>query len=112
MGGMSSDAAGICLNRPEVKAATLEYPAIGLVHNLVGLLKGIIIGRLTDFLGENLKSVFDLPRYYDEIASGTKTRLKDDWVSVGWMRFGEKVINEQRIIYQTIFPRIIHFYFS
>ena len=46
-------------------------------------LKGIVIGRLTDFLGENLKSVFDLPQYYDEIGAGTKTRLKDDFAKYG-----------------------------
>lgn len=46
-------------------------------------LKGIIIGRLADFLGENLKSVFDLAQYYDEIGAGTKARLKDDFAKYG-----------------------------
>ncbi len=52
-------------------------------EQITDYLKGIVIGRLTDFLGENLKSVFDLPRYYDEIAAGTKTRLKDDFAKYG-----------------------------
>ncbi|HUT99963.1 MAG TPA: SPFH domain-containing protein [Myxococcota bacterium] len=52
-------------------------------EQIADYLKGIVIGRLTDFLGENIKSVFDLPRYYDEIAAGTKTRLKDDFAKYG-----------------------------
>jgi membrane protease subunit (stomatin/prohibitin family) len=55
-------------------------------------LKGIIIGRLTDFLGENLKSVFDLAQYYDEIGAGTKTRLKDDFAKYG-MSLEDFIIN-------------------
>ena len=46
-------------------------------------LKGIVIGRLTDFLGENVKSVFDLASVYDEIGAGTKARLKDDFAKYG-----------------------------
>ena len=50
---------------------------------IADFLKGIVIGRLTDFLGENIKSVFDLPQYYDEIGAGTKARLKDDYAKYG-----------------------------
>jgi len=46
-------------------------------------LRTIIIARLTDFLGENLKSIFDLPKYYDEVAAGTKARLQDDFSKYG-----------------------------
>ncbi|NMB77316.1 MAG: SPFH domain-containing protein [Myxococcales bacterium] len=46
-------------------------------------LRGIVIGRLADFLGENLKSVFDLPRYYDEIGTGMKARVRDDFAKYG-----------------------------
>jgi len=59
---------------------------------ITDFLKGIIIGRLTDFLGENLKSVFDLARYYDEIGAGTKTRLKDDFGKYG-MSLEDFIIN-------------------
>ncbi|RME28463.1 MAG: SPFH domain-containing protein [Deltaproteobacteria bacterium] len=55
-------------------------------------LKGMVIGRLTDFLGENLKSVFDLARYYDEIGAGTKARLKDDFAKYG-MSLEDFIIN-------------------
>jgi membrane protease subunit (stomatin/prohibitin family) len=52
---------------------------------ITDFLKGVVIGRLTDFLGENLKSVFDLPQYYDEIGAGTKARLKDDFAKYGML---------------------------
>jgi len=53
------------------------------IDQIADFLKGIVIGRLTDFLGENIKSVFDLPQYYDEIGAGTKARLKDDYAKYG-----------------------------
>jgi membrane protease subunit (stomatin/prohibitin family) len=59
---------------------------------ITDFLKGIVIGRLTDYLGENVKSVFDLARYYDEIGAGTKTRLKDDFGKYG-MALEDFIIN-------------------
>ncbi|GAB4245924.1 MAG: SPFH domain-containing protein [Thermoleophilia bacterium] len=46
--------------------------------------RGIIVGRLADLLGENLDSVLDLPRYFDEIAAGLKARVKDDFYQYGF----------------------------
>jgi membrane protease subunit (stomatin/prohibitin family) len=46
-------------------------------------LRGIIVGRLSDLLGENLDSVLDLPRYYDELGAGLKARVKDDFYQYG-----------------------------
>lgn len=46
-------------------------------------LRGIIVGRLADILGEALDSVLDLPRYYDEIGAGLKARVKDDFYQYG-----------------------------
>lgn len=46
-------------------------------------MKSIIVGRLNDFLGETLKSIFDLPQYYDEIGAGTKSRVKTDFEKYG-----------------------------
>ena len=43
----------------------------------------IIVGRLNDLLGENLRTIFDLPQYYDELAVGMKTRVKDDFAKYG-----------------------------
>ena len=46
-------------------------------------LRTIMIARLTDFLGETLKSLFDLPQHYDEISAGTKARVQDDFSKYG-----------------------------
>jgi membrane protease subunit (stomatin/prohibitin family) len=46
-------------------------------------LRGIIVARLADFLGENLKSVFDLAARYDEVATATKARLAEDFDKYG-----------------------------
>jgi len=62
------------------------------IDQIADFLKGIVIGRLTDFLGENVKSVFDLAQFYDEIGAGTKTRLKDDFGKYG-MALEDFIIN-------------------
>jgi membrane protease subunit (stomatin/prohibitin family) len=46
-------------------------------------LRNVVISRLADFLGENLKSVFDLPRLYNEIGAGMKALVKDDFGKYG-----------------------------
>ena len=46
-------------------------------------LRDIIVARLNDLLGENLKTVFDLPAYYDELAAGVKSRVADDFSKQG-----------------------------
>jgi membrane protease subunit (stomatin/prohibitin family) len=46
-------------------------------------LRDIIVARLNDMLGENLKTVFDLPAYYDELAAGVKARVADDFSKQG-----------------------------
>ncbi|MEA2559023.1 MAG: hypothetical protein QOH06_527 [Acidobacteriota bacterium] len=45
--------------------------------------RDVIVARLTDILGENLTSVFDLPRLYDELAMGLKARVADDFTKYG-----------------------------
>jgi membrane protease subunit (stomatin/prohibitin family) len=42
-----------------------------------------IVARLTDVLGENLTSIFDLPKLYDELAMGLKARVADDFSKYG-----------------------------
>jgi membrane protease subunit (stomatin/prohibitin family) len=42
-----------------------------------------IVARLTDVLGENLTSIFDLPKLYDELAMGLKSRVADDFTKYG-----------------------------
>lgn len=46
-------------------------------------LRDIVVSRLNDLLGENLKTVFDLPAYYDELAAGVKARVADDFAKQG-----------------------------
>lgn len=46
-------------------------------------LRGIIVSRFTDFLGEAGVSLFDLPRMYDELAAGARARASDDFKAVG-----------------------------
>jgi excisionase family DNA binding protein len=46
-------------------------------------LRGIIVARLTDLLGELGKGLFDLPALYDEIGAGAKAKVQDDFANVG-----------------------------
>jgi membrane protease subunit (stomatin/prohibitin family) len=57
----------------------------GLVstQSLGDYLRDIVVSRLTDLLGENLKTVFDLPAYYDELAAGVKARVAEDFSKQG-----------------------------
>jgi membrane protease subunit (stomatin/prohibitin family) len=48
-----------------------------------GFLRDICVARLNDLLGENLKTVLDLPRYYDELAGALKGRVADDFGKYG-----------------------------
>ena len=46
-------------------------------------LRDIVVARLNDMLGENLKTIFDLPAHYDELAAGVKSRVADDFAKQG-----------------------------
>jgi membrane protease subunit (stomatin/prohibitin family) len=45
--------------------------------------KDMIVARLNDVLGENLKTILDLPRYYDEISEALKARVHEDFRKYG-----------------------------
>jgi membrane protease subunit (stomatin/prohibitin family) len=45
--------------------------------------RDVIVARLTDVLGENLTTIFDLPKLYDELAMGLKARVADDFGKYG-----------------------------
>jgi len=47
------------------------------------LLRGIIISKMTDLLGEMKKSILDLPAMYDEIGAATKAKVQDDFAALG-----------------------------
>ncbi|MBU2603023.1 MAG: SPFH domain-containing protein [Actinobacteria bacterium] len=57
--------------------------SIYTMRQIEDFLRGIIVGRLSDLLGESLDSVLDLPRYYDELGAGLKARVKDDFYQYG-----------------------------
>ena len=46
-------------------------------------LRSMIIAKMTDLLGEEKKSVLDLPSLYGEIGAGTKAQLNDDFNRIG-----------------------------
>jgi len=50
---------------------------------VVGYLRGIIVSRLTDVLGETAVSLFDLPALFDELGAGVRARLFDDFDALG-----------------------------
>ncbi len=46
-------------------------------------LRSMIINRLTDLLGENVKSVLDLPSLFEEISAAARIKLRDDFAALG-----------------------------
>jgi len=46
-------------------------------------LRDICVARLNDLLGETLKTILDLPRYYDELSGALKGRVADDYGKYG-----------------------------
>lgn len=57
----------------------------GLVSTaaITDFLRGIIISNLADLLGENMKSILDLPSLYAEIAAGTRASVQDNFNQLG-----------------------------
>lgn len=45
--------------------------------------RDVIVSRLNDLLGETLKTIFDLPKYYDELATASKARVAEDFAKYG-----------------------------
>ncbi len=50
---------------------------------IADFLRGVIISRLTDVLGENMTSILDLPRLFDELSAALRARLQDDFTAMG-----------------------------
>jgi len=46
-------------------------------------LRGVIVSRMTDVLGESKASLLDLPALYDELSGAIKARLADDFRALG-----------------------------
>jgi membrane protease subunit (stomatin/prohibitin family) len=45
--------------------------------------RNIIVSRLNNLLGEQVKSILDLPKYYDALGAAGKARVKDDFAQYG-----------------------------
>jgi excisionase family DNA binding protein len=46
-------------------------------------LRGIIISRLTDLIGETMGSIFDLPAKFDELSGAIRVKVAEDFASLG-----------------------------
>lgn len=46
-------------------------------------LRGVVISRLTDVLGENMTSIFDLPSLFDELAAAMRAKVQDAFMAMG-----------------------------
>jgi excisionase family DNA binding protein len=46
-------------------------------------LRNSIISKITDVLGENMTSIFDLPRLVDELGAATKAKVQDSFTAMG-----------------------------
>jgi excisionase family DNA binding protein len=46
-------------------------------------LRNTVVSRLTDVLGENMTSILDLPKLYDEIGAGMRAKVQDDFSAMG-----------------------------
>ena len=69
-------------------AQTFVHQVVGTmgVYNTDGVesyYKDVIVARLTDLLGETLKSIFDLPAGYDELAETLRQRAAGDFEKYG-----------------------------
>jgi len=53
------------------------------VDAVEGYLRDVIVARLNDVLGSTLKTIFDLPQHYDELAEGLKGRVAGDFSKYG-----------------------------
>jgi membrane protease subunit (stomatin/prohibitin family) len=51
--------------------------------DIQNFLRDVIVSRFNDVLGETLKTLLDLPRYYDELAVALKTRILEDFDKYG-----------------------------
>jgi excisionase family DNA binding protein len=50
---------------------------------IADFLRGLVISRMTDVLGENMTSILDLPRLFDELSAAMRAKLQDDFLAMG-----------------------------
>src|SRR5205807_1182421 len=54
-----------------------------LLFDFESFFRDAIVQKLNDFLGQNLKTIFDLPRMYNKIASALKASVEDQFGKYG-----------------------------
>ncbi len=52
-------------------------------NRLQDFYRDVIVSRLNDLMGETLKTIFDLPQYYDELGTASKARVTEDFAKYG-----------------------------
>lgn len=66
--------------------------AVYAAGDIEDFLRDVLVGRLNDFLGESVNSLFELPRHFDEMAAALKGRIADDVAKYG-LEIADFVIN-------------------
>jgi membrane protease subunit (stomatin/prohibitin family) len=83
----------IKVNNPQLFIAEVAgTQAVYTTDQIEDYLRDLLVGRLNDFLGETVKTIFELPQYFDEIAAGLKSRIVDDFAKYG-LEISDLVIN-------------------
>jgi membrane protease subunit (stomatin/prohibitin family) len=54
-----------------------------VTEDIKDYLRDLIVSRLNDYLGEKLRTIFDLPQQYDEMAAAVRERLTRDFQRYG-----------------------------
>jgi excisionase family DNA binding protein len=54
-----------------------------MTNQIEDYLRGIIISRLTDLIGETMGSIFDLPAKFDELSGAIRAKVSDDFAQLG-----------------------------
>jgi membrane protease subunit (stomatin/prohibitin family) len=83
----------IKVNNPQLFIGEVAgtQPVYGTEH-IEDFLRDLLVGRLNDFLGETVQTIFELPKHFDEMAAGLKGRLADDCAKYG-LEIADLVIN-------------------
>lgn len=66
--------------------------AVYAAGDIEDFLRDLLVGRLNDFLGETFRSLFELPRHFDELAAALKGRIADDVAKYG-LEIADFIIN-------------------
>jgi membrane protease subunit (stomatin/prohibitin family) len=52
---------------------------------ITNYLRGIIVSKMVDLIGETTASLFDMPRLYEEFGAGVRAKAQEDFANVGLM---------------------------